>query len=507
MILSRQILPFIPASSGIDIPAESLFSLPEKVMQFGTGVLLRGLPDYFIDKANKKGIFNGRIVLVKSTALGDSYSFQRQDNLYTQLVRGIAAGRQSDETIVNASISRLLTAAEDWKEILNCAATPGIQIIFSNTTEVGIALVVEDITLQPPSSFPAKLLACLQARYEKLGGTADSGMVIIPTELIPGNGEKLKNIVIELAWLNNLEPSFIQWIGDANDFCNSLVDRIVPGKLTADKIKIEEERLGYKDDLMIMSEVYCLWAIETRSAKTKELLSFARADDAVIISNDIRTYRELKLRLLNGPHTFTCGLAFLLGFKTVKEAMADKKFYSFLKLLMMEEIVPALSATIPPVKANAYSQSVLDRFSNPFIDHQWINICLQYSSKMQQRNLPLIQQYTDIKTAVPERMAFGFAAYLLFMKSERTGENQYLGNFHGRQYGIKDDKAGILHEAWSQGDITRVVHAVLVNKSLWGNDLSLIPGFADSVIKYLQIISGKEYLTVLNKFEPANTQS
>ena len=145
MILSRQILPFIPASSGIDIPAESLFSLPEKVMQFGTGVLLRGLPDYFIDKANKKGIFNGRIVLVKSTALGDSYSFQRQDNLYTQLVRGIAAGRQSDETIVNASISRLLTAAEDWKEILNCAATPGIQIIFSNTTEVGIVFDENDV--------------------------------------------------------------------------------------------------------------------------------------------------------------------------------------------------------------------------------------------------------------------------------------------------------------------------------------------------------------------------
>jgi tagaturonate reductase len=39
-------------------------------LQFGTGVLLRGLPDYFIDKANRQDIFNGRILVVKSTALG-----------------------------------------------------------------------------------------------------------------------------------------------------------------------------------------------------------------------------------------------------------------------------------------------------------------------------------------------------------------------------------------------------------------------------------------------------
>ena len=64
-------------------------------MQFGTGVLLRGLPDYFIDKANKQGIFNGRIVVVKSTDGGDATAFKKQDGLYTICVRGIEEWKNS----------------------------------------------------------------------------------------------------------------------------------------------------------------------------------------------------------------------------------------------------------------------------------------------------------------------------------------------------------------------------------------------------------------------------
>jgi len=75
MILSEKNIRNIAKQQGLDIPAAELFSLPEKVLQFGTGVLLRGLPDYFIDKANKQGIFNGRVVIVKSTSQGGTDAF------------------------------------------------------------------------------------------------------------------------------------------------------------------------------------------------------------------------------------------------------------------------------------------------------------------------------------------------------------------------------------------------------------------------------------------------
>ena len=95
MQLSKAGLGKIAASEGLSIPGSKLLELPEKVLQFGTGVLLRGLPDYFIDKANKQGIFNGRIVIVKSTSKGGTDAFEKQDGLYTLCVKGIEEWKNS----------------------------------------------------------------------------------------------------------------------------------------------------------------------------------------------------------------------------------------------------------------------------------------------------------------------------------------------------------------------------------------------------------------------------
>src|ERR1700755_3613153 len=112
------------ASSNVVKPPEHVFELPDKVLQFGTGVLLRGLCDYFIDKANKQNIFNGRIVVVKSTESGGTDDFEKQDCLYTHFIRGIDDGKTVDETVINASISRVLSAKQQWADILQCAANP-----------------------------------------------------------------------------------------------------------------------------------------------------------------------------------------------------------------------------------------------------------------------------------------------------------------------------------------------------------------------------------------------
>ncbi|MES1222147.1 MAG: tagaturonate reductase, partial [Bacteroidota bacterium] len=414
MVLSKETLGPIVRKENLDIPAKDYFSLPEKVLQFGTGVLLRGLPDYFIDKANKQGLFNGRIVLIKSTAAGSTDDFNRQDGLYTICVKGIEDGKLREENIINASISRVLPASSAWNKILECAVDPNIEIIISNTTEVGLDLVKERIDLNPPSSFPAKLLAILYKRYKNFDGAADKGMVIIPTELIPDNGKKLLSVLKELCVYNQLENSFFNWLEKNNHFCSSLVDRIVPGKLPADKHKQAEEDFGYEDDLMIMAELYRLWAIETADKKVNDILSFSRADEGVIIAPDIFIFRELKLRLLNGAHTFTCGLAHLAGFRLVKDAMNDKHIADYITRLMLEEIVPAITGNgITKEMAIEFSKKVLDRFRNPYIDHAWLSITLQYSSKMKMRNVPTLLSHYKVYNTVPKHMALGFAAHIL----------------------------------------------------------------------------------------------
>src|SRR5215204_3424860 len=344
MLLSKENIKSISLHSGNIALTEDLFSLPEKVLQFGTGVLLRGLPDYFIDKANKRGIFNGRIVVIKSTAAGGVDAFDRQDGLYTICVRGIEGETKTEENIINASISRVLSAKSQWGEILKCAGNPAMQVVISNTTEVGITLVDDNIHASPPESFPGKLLAFMYRRYQIFDGAEDKGMVIVPTELIIDNGKKLKNILLELSAQHKLDNTFVDWLSNHNYFCNSLVDRIVPGKLTDDQQQIVENQLGYQDELMIMSEAYRLWAIETNEPKVAQIITFSQANPGIVIAGDINVFRELKLRLLNGSHTFSCGLAYLCGFNTVKEAMDNKFFLSYITGRMHQEISSALGS-------------------------------------------------------------------------------------------------------------------------------------------------------------------
>ena len=486
MILSRFTLKNI-LSEKVVVPQEEIFSLPEKVLQFGTGVLLRGLPDYFIDKANRQGIFNGRIVVVKSTSQGDTSAFEKQDGLYTVCIRGIENGEKVEENIVNSSISRVLSANEEWEQVLECAHNRDMQIIVSNTTEVGIQLMNDDVRHHPPKSFPGKLLAFLYERFKAFGGSAHSGMVIIPTELIPDNGKKLESIVLELAHLNSLEDEFIEWLENHNCFCNSLVDRIVPGKPEAETLKKIEEDLGYTDSLLTMSEVYRLWAIEGHE-NVKEVLSFAQVDTGVIIKPNIDIYRELKLRLLNGTHTLSCGVAFLSGCQTVKQAMDDEIISSYIADLMQHEMAPAIPYDVDLRSAQDFGYKVLDRFRNPHIKHQWLSITMNYSSKMKMRCIPVLLKHYESNDSVPEFFSLGFAAYLLFMKGIVKRSDGFYGDFNGQTYMIQDDQAEVFYKRWAGLTTASLVQDALSDSAFWGADLSSLPGFKQSVIDKLNLI-------------------
>ena len=499
MLLSKINLKNIEAGN-TTFSNESLFALPERVLQFGTGVLLRGLPDYFIDKANKKGVFNGRVVVVKSTDGGDAVAFDNQDGLYTLCMRGLVNGQSVEENVICSAISRVLSAATQWELVLKCAHNSELNIIISNTTEVGIELVKEHINANPPSSYPAKLLAFLYERYKAFDGSAKAGMVIVPTELISDNAKKLKAIIFELAEFNGLEDNFIQWLEQHNHFCNSLVDRIVPGKPSADKKSLLEAQLGYQDDLITMSEVYSLWAIEGNQ-QVKEVLSFASVDERVIITDDITQFKELKLRLLNGTHTMRCGVAFLAGFTTVKQAMADKALGNFVNQLMVKEIARAIPYPVAEKEATDFSAKVIDRFSNPTIEHQWISITLNYTSKLKMRVVQVLHRYTELYSAVPEKISIGFAAWLLFMKAVKKEGNVYFGELNGQPYPIKDEMAEYFFTHWKNLSTENLVKTVLSDLALWDADLTKIPGFENSVTDNLVQIMREGVLSVIQKAE------
>ncbi|WP_018612691.1 tagaturonate reductase [Segetibacter koreensis] len=498
MVLSRTSLKDI-SNDFIEVPNEKVFQLPEKVLQFGTGVLLRGLCDYYINKANNQGVFNGRVVVVKSTTTGGTDEFSAQDSLYTHCIRGIEDGNKVEENIINASISRVLSAKDEWNAILACAENPEMEIVISNTTEVGIALNRDDkVNAQPPVSFPGKLLAFLYKRFTFFKGGANKGMVIVPTELLPGNGKKLRSIVLELARLNSLDTTFINWIENCNHFCDSLVDRIVPGKLPQQEKEKVEKEAGYIDDVMIMSEPYSLWAIETNNKEVADKLSFSKADKGVVLAEDISKFRELKLRLLNGTHTFTCGLAHLAGFTTVKQMMADEKMAQFVQQLMQDEIAPNIPYKIDSQESREFSDKVLDRFRNPYIEHKLLAITVQYSSKMKMRNIPLLLQHYKTSSHAPRLMAFGFAAHILFMNC-REENGKFFGNYKGNKYMVEDDNAGLYADKWNNYQGAELVASVLSDERLWETDLTVLNKFKETVAANLQQMQNGEVRQAINE--------
>ncbi|PWK78853.1 tagaturonate reductase [Mucilaginibacter oryzae] len=487
MILSRYNLDKINVPAA-ELPPVNVFDLPEKVLQFGTGVLLRGLTDYFIDKANRQGIFNGRVAVIKSTDKGSAADFDTQDGLYTIYAKGVENGKEVSEQVICSAISRVLSATGEWDKILDIARSENLQIIISNTTEVGIQLVQEDVRNGPPSSFPAKLLAILYERYLAFNGSEDAGLVVIPTELIIDNGKKLEAIVTELARLNQLEQAFIDWLNDSNSFCSSLVDRIVPGRPDSALSNAMETTRGYTDNLSIMCETYSLWAIEGNE-NIAGVLTFAQADKGVVITPDIGLFRELKLRLLNGTHTLSCAVAYLSGFKTVKEALDDRDFTRFITKLVFKEILPSIPYKIDETVAADFAGKVLDRFRNPNIRHEWLSISLQYVTKVKMRVIPLLLNYYKNNNEAPPSMVLGFAAFMRFMQVTQTDDGKYVGKLDGGDtYIVTDDQAPYFSKIWAGADPATAINTILKNKELWDADLTALNGFAEAVIEQFGLI-------------------
>lgn len=481
------------------------FDLPERVLQFGTGVLLRGLVDVLMDKANKHGVFNGRIVVVKTTS-SDSSDFDKQDGVYTLNERGIVNGEAVKTANVVTAINRVVSATDEWATILACAENPNLDIIISNTTEAGVVYVEEDVFAMPPKSFPSKLTAFLYKRYNFVSGKG-GGIVIVPTELLVNNGDILRGMVERHAERMNLPKAFSEWLKTECYFCNSLVDRIVSGAPSArDKAELVEQ-YGYEDKLCINSETFLLWAIEGNDI-VKQKLSFAQTDERVVIADDITPFREQKLRILNGGHTISVPLAYLSGLRLVGDMMNDPLMGRFTEQVILEEIVPTLD-----FDATNFANDVLNRFRNPFIEHKLISITVQCSAKMNMRNGATFGRYVAKFGKLPEKMCLGFASYLLFTRPVKVENGQYFGHVIARNeatggggfYPIQDDHAAFFYEVWQKTDeldlssLCDFVESVLSNASIFDKNLLEIHGFVSKIADLMFEMANEGFAKAVGK--------
>lgn len=469
-----------------------LENAPEKVMQFGEGNFLRAFVDYWFDLANEKADWNGKCVLVQPIAQGLTNMINEQEGLYTLYLRGSEKGRKVDDKRVISSVSRCLNPYEEngFDAMMEVAASDDLEIIVSNTTEAGIVYDSAcQLTDKPASSFPGKLTQVLYHRYQ----AGKPGIIMLACELIDNNGKELLKCVNQYIDQWGLEEGFQKYVNEDCTFCGSLVDRIVPGRIRDPKEVAElEEKHGYADPLLDVGEVFGLWVIEGDPEKLNEALPFQKAglDANVFVAPDMTPYKKRKVRILNGAHTgFVLG-AYLGGHDIVRNCMNDEVVLGFMNKMLLEEIVPILPLDQEDCKN--FAAAVQDRFNNPFVNHELMSISLNSTAKWRARNMPSFLEYNEAKGQLPKCLTMSFAAYIAFFSNDIQELNEaglVCRRPAGNTYVCSDDRWALeFYYAHKDDSVEDLVHAVMTNEQMWGQDLTAIADFETVTIANLKLI-------------------
>ena len=466
-----------------------LKNAPERVLQFGEGNFLRAFADYWFDMANEKAGWNGKCVLVQPIAQGLTQLINRQEGLYTLYLRGRQNGEKVDAKRVISSVSRCLNPYEkqDYDAMMDVAAGEALEYIVSNTTEAGIvydpSCRLEDC---PPASFPAKLTQVLLHRWR----AGRPGVVVLSCELIDNNGKELLRCVNQYIKQWGLKEGFARWVNGDCTFCSTLVDRIVPGRIrdAAEAARLEDEN-GYRDALIDVGEVFGVWNIEGPEWLA-EKLPFRAAGLNCPVVPDVTPYKKRKVRILNGAHTgFVLG-AYLAGYDIVRDCMQDDVILGFMNRMLHEEVIPMLPLDRQDLEA--FAAAVQDRFNNPFINHELMSITLNSTSKWRARNMPSLLEYAQTAGKLPPCLAMSFAAYIAFYSSDiqaLTEQGLVCRRPKGNEYTVSDDR-WVLEFYYSRRGVSdeTLVHDVMTNEKMWGQDLTLVPGFEQAAAENLRRI-------------------
>jgi tagaturonate reductase len=453
--------------------------LPERILQFGGGNFLRGFVDWIIDVYNTKTGSELGILVIKPTAGGDYKDWRDQDGLYHVLTKGIRSGEVVSEQQLVSCISRIIHPYDTFDLFISSAEQKDIRYIVSNTTESGLRVSPDDqITDQPPTEFPAKLTVWLYHRFRFFKGADTAGCVILPTELLTDNGTLLKECILANASNWGLESAFINWVESSNTFCNTLVDRIVPGVSRDDQDAVWKE-LGFRDTMVTQGEPYHLWVIEA-PAEVRMELPLDKIGLNILYTEDLTPYRTQKVRILNGAHILMVPVGLLCGMQYVRESMEDPLLGGFVRGVIYDEIIPTLE--MPVADLEQYAKDVLDRFANPFIEHQLMSIALNAVSKFKARILPSLLTFQKRTDSLPERIILALAALIRF----------YKGEWNNTPIALNDEPwvIAFFREQWSACDgsaeaIGELVRVVLSLEKAWGTDLMQVPGLHASTAAHL----------------------
>lgn len=453
-------------------------SYPNRIIQFGEGNFLRAFIDWMVYEMNNKVGFNAGVTVVQPIEQGMVSMLKEQDCLYHLIEKGLEKGEAVRRVQLIDVINNGVNPYTEYDAYMALADDLNNRFIISNTTEAGICFDATDkFEDKPAKSFPGKLTQLMYRRFQAVSGANDKGFIVMPCELIDRNGDNLLKAILQYVDLWSLGAEFKAWVESANHYCNTLVDRIVPGfpRETINEIKDE---VGYNDNLVVEGEIFHLLVVEAPEIVKSEFPA-DKAGLNVLFVPSMKPYRDRKVTLLNGPHTVLSPVGYLSGLDTVAECVDHEVIGAYVRKAMYQELLASLD--LPESELVEFSNDVIDRFRNPFVKHMVTSIMLNSFPKYKTRDLPAVKLYLERKGELPAALVLGLAAICVYYKGGKRGNDEIKPN---------DDAAimELLNNLWSSNDVDVVAEGVLKASFIWGEDLTLVDGFEAKLSSYISSI-------------------
>jgi len=386
-----------------------------RVLQFGTGVFVRGFFDWMLQRAQDNLQWEGSVLGVKLTPDGEFPL--SSESAFPHTMRGISNGCQIEQHSTISVVERWINPHQTsgLQELLASAQVPGLDIVVSNSTEAGITYRKEGRPADGTCSrsFPTMLLLWLHARF---GFHPSSRVTVLPFELVEDNGQKLKEIILQHADDWCLGPNFRAWLHECCDFRSTLVDRIVTKPSSSEH------------PLLTIAEPYHLLAIEGDNS-LEERLPLLAAGANVLYLDDLSQQRSRKVRVLNGAHHTIAFLGMAMGKGSVLDCMKDDVLNRFLKHVLFQEVLPSLQTDAQDLQElRHYAETILERFANPWLDHRLEAIAMNSAAKVPVRLIPSIVDYLERFGELPHGLILAVAAFLAYDGSTKGCETSQVEN-------------------------------------------------------------------------------
>ena len=464
----------------VRLPRYDRSALRSRIVHFGFGAFHRAHQALLTDRVlNAEGGDWG--ICEISLFSGDKLMSQlrEQDHLFTVLEKG----PDGNDAIIIGAVNECLNAKLDsLAAIIEKFCEPQVAIVSLTITEKGYCIDpatgkldlsqprIEHDLQNPhePHSAPGILVEALHRRRER--GLAP--FTVLSCDNIPDNGHVVKNAVLGMA--QQRSPELAAWISEHVSFPGTMVDRIVPAA-TEESLAEITQTLGVEDPCAISAEPFIQWVVEDHFVAGRPAWEVA----GVQMVQDVLPWEQMKLRMLNGSHSFLAYLGYLAGFAHISDCMKDAHFRAAARRLMLDEQAPTLRIT--DVDLTAYADSLIERFANPALKHRTWQIAMDGSQKLPQRMLDGIRVHLERKTAWP-LLALGVAGWMRYVSGVDDA---------GEAIDVRDPLADKFRAITESSSENARVAALLSLKEIFGTDLPQQPEFVAAVSSAWALIDRK----------------